>query len=552
MKRVLSSNVRVAWITAAAIQCLSALSIWLTASYLTTSLIFAEAQEPVPGAPLGWGLACAMLAGIAVAVWGAQAPSRTRRRELIVIFAASSAALLAACGVEAGLPAATTVGAWCVWSVVGGPGRVCRWLDSHVWTSGTVVLLLAAEVFLQFGAAAVQFQLHNGRPLGSDADLRILCIGDSFTYGIGASDRDHAWPGVLQAKLRAALPGHRVEAINAGLPGQNSSVLLRQLRNYVEAERPQVVLVCCGCNNQWNLLGMDLDRICEIGRSDQWKVLVSQAALRVRLYRIWVLSDFHFNARSATDRGWGPLLPGTLNPNARQNDAQTLEAFLADHPADGQAWADLTEAYFRTGRFEKSLATSRKAEVIVPALPCIWYARVHSLIALGSPEEALRACDDSLEAGCDPHEYPSMLVAALHFDDALVQQHLDILKQDHPELYQRLAWIPAGFYADLRYQKALRSDLLGMAALCKANGAQLVIHSYPYEGGLSTILQATAREIGCPYVDHWPAFSERFKSAPGCRLYVADGHCTDEGYALMAENLLPTVLERLDPRWAGR
>jgi len=45
--------------------------------------------------------------------------------------------------------------------------------------------------------------------------LRILVAGDSFTFGWGVNDNE-AYPAQLQERLAAALPGRRVEAINAG------------------------------------------------------------------------------------------------------------------------------------------------------------------------------------------------------------------------------------------------------------------------------------------------------------------------------------------------
>jgi lysophospholipase L1-like esterase len=52
--------------------------------------------------------------------------------------------------------------------------------------------------------------------------FRILCLGDSFTYGVGTED-DQTYPALLEQLLNARGEGHRkVEVINAGLPGYST------------------------------------------------------------------------------------------------------------------------------------------------------------------------------------------------------------------------------------------------------------------------------------------------------------------------------------------
>ena len=47
--------------------------------------------------------------------------------------------------------------------------------------------------------------------------LRVLCLGDSFTYGVGVDDR-FAYPALLEHLLKERLPGMAVEVANAGVP----------------------------------------------------------------------------------------------------------------------------------------------------------------------------------------------------------------------------------------------------------------------------------------------------------------------------------------------
>src|SRR5262249_9907780 len=87
---------------------------------------------------------------------------------------------------------------------------------------------------------------------------RILCIGDSSTYGLGASDRERqSYPSQLQRILSGA-NASRVQVVNLGLPGINSSQALLVLESNLDRYRPSLVLACAGVNDPWNMPGSHL------------------------------------------------------------------------------------------------------------------------------------------------------------------------------------------------------------------------------------------------------------------------------------------------------
>lgn len=55
------------------------------------------------------------------------------------------------------------------------------------------------------------------RPEKNEGTLRVLCLGDSFTFGFGVDDV-YSYPELLQRELALRYPGKKIEVINAGLP----------------------------------------------------------------------------------------------------------------------------------------------------------------------------------------------------------------------------------------------------------------------------------------------------------------------------------------------
>jgi lysophospholipase L1-like esterase len=78
--------------------------------------------------------------------------------------------------------------------------------------------------------------------------LRIVALGSSSTEGAGASGPAATYPARLEALLRAAWPGRRVEVVNAGRSGETSGEMLARLGRDVLAREPQLVIWQAGGN----------------------------------------------------------------------------------------------------------------------------------------------------------------------------------------------------------------------------------------------------------------------------------------------------------------
>jgi lysophospholipase L1-like esterase len=115
---------------------------------------------------------------------------------------------------------------------------------------GLAVALVGLEVALQLGAAVVRIT-HASRGVAKDLDhFRILCVGDSNTYGVYLEPHE-SYPAELERALAKRRPSQPVEVVNLGTPGLNSSRLLREFPGILESLSPELVIVLVGANDTW-------------------------------------------------------------------------------------------------------------------------------------------------------------------------------------------------------------------------------------------------------------------------------------------------------------
>ena len=152
------------------------------------------------------------------------------------------------------------------------PARVARrYLLRGLLAIGAMLIL--AELALQVASFFVASRASDN-PLRAH---RILCVGDSHTFGSGIPATE-SYPAALQNFLDERAPG-TYTVINLGVPGMSTAQLLRRLPQFVRLYRPETVVVWVGINNAWNRADMDL-------RESGWLARLDGLATRSRLYRL--------------------------------------------------------------------------------------------------------------------------------------------------------------------------------------------------------------------------------------------------------------------------
>jgi lysophospholipase L1-like esterase len=132
------------------------------------------------------------------------------------------------------------------------PPRRRRWRRPAACVGLLVATTVLLEVVLQIGAYVVwrmERQPVSEIPPGQNV---VLCVGDSWTHGMGSSDpAKHSYPAVLQTLLRESTRRDWT-VVNGGLSGQNSRDVLQRLPSQLAEFRPRVVCVLVGMNDYWS------------------------------------------------------------------------------------------------------------------------------------------------------------------------------------------------------------------------------------------------------------------------------------------------------------
>jgi lysophospholipase L1-like esterase len=215
-----------------------------------------------------------------------------------------------------------------------GDGR-CVGLEPGVASTYTGMLLRIPAV-----VHSVNEYGYRGPPRARASDsnrLRIVALGDSFTFGQGVED-DETLPAALERELRAR-SASGIEVLNFGVPGLNLSESIDQYRHFASRWEAEVVVLF--------LFENDLDQsLCELLDRRVFMGLVRH----VGLVRLGVVA-FAPHALGAPNPHASParveLLReqlGTLRELVAAQGARLIVVSLADPLADAAATREVVNA----------------------------------------------------------------------------------------------------------------------------------------------------------------------------------------------------------------
>jgi lysophospholipase L1-like esterase len=250
---------------------------------------------------------------------------------------------------------------------------------------GSLLLgLLLFELTLQLLALAAPLffdRAWTSRPRDGQT-FRILCLGDSHTYGWEVG-RDETWPARLEQLLDADGGATRFEVVNLGVPASNSWQMATRLPGYLERYGPDLVIVTTGGNDAGNLAGR--------AQSDGDPVdPLHRALMHLRTYRMLVLALHQRRLVRAPRPGQPELVLGVPGGGAELRNGDVVDRFR--HAVEAGAPLD---------RDEHARRLRRNLEEIVRVageygVPVVLASYTHSLATQGVANEVMREVPGAL------------------------------------------------------------------------------------------------------------------------------------------------------------
>ncbi len=396
--------------------------------------------------------------------------------------------------------------------------------------TGIIISLIVLELVLRLvGAVYTDISLHDTASTREHgASFVILCVGDSFTQGVGAS-MANTYPAQLKKCFKEWRPDMNVEVVNKGFGGSNSAMVLDRLDKDLEKVKPDIVVLLAGGNNRWNVYGysrhLDHAVLC-----DRWLECLNEIKV-FKLARLFLLEVRSKNF------GGDRVTPGRVvdhDPEIKEwmavasrcewQEGNYDEAIgwykkiLKKKPGCVAAYHQMGRLYWKKEDRERSRECYRKAIELDPVRNVYSYA-----------DYADRFIFNSLQNGEDLR-----FIARFSGQNPVVG---DILMAA-----SRISRDRAGIRAWIDY------DITEIIQKIRKRNARVIVQNYPdYNGSLSGvnhILAETAKMNSVVFIDNDGFFKELFlKGALKNDYFAFDKfHCNEKGYGILARNVYSAII----------
>ena len=266
---------------------------------------------------------------------------------------------------------------------------------------GLILSLAALELLLQLGAAYNRRALQGAVPALAGGARRIVCLGDSNTFGIGMP-RDATYPAFLQRLLAGNAATAGAAVFNLGIPGTNSSVLRRRLSEVIDTFQPDVLLVMIGANDFWTVPAPIA------GDAMTWRQRLWAYSRVYRLFYMLARSLERTKADVVVDAPAGRGAGGLL----RYGDA-SIDLFSGGRPEPQSAWR---EGLFENLRAMTEMARSRGVDLVLLTYPAEGraYGQANQVIRGAAAGASLIDLGSAFLLACPAGACPEIFLPDLH------------------------------------------------------------------------------------------------------------------------------------------
>jgi lysophospholipase L1-like esterase len=384
----------------------------------------------------------------------------------------------------------------------------------------------------------------------------ILCLGDSFTYGIGAGF-ENSYPAQLEAILNQNSTKKKFRVFNLGVPSSNSSQVLHKLKEAVLNNiKPDLVIILVSQNDFWNIeyalckynleflnmkhkIWLSKSRLLKFFNilfanikkdASLLKSNESSHALEVKLAKarnfklneeydkaIYILSK-EFCLYPENDLVQAELTDACIQQNEIEASIQCYSSLLRSFPESAYLRIQLSNSYrhqaglfFLTMQFTKTIASYKKAYFLNPQDEKIKLG-IYSTVFLKSMREEKNG-KEIFNSNILDNKFKNNL----SFTNSMARKYIS--------------------------QKTAIDNFKQFVTICSQNKIKLIFSGYPF--GTPDTMKKTANVYAIPLVDHKKEFDKLLELYPFEKIFISknDTHCTKFGYRVMAKNIAAMILK---------
>jgi lysophospholipase L1-like esterase len=263
------------------------------------------------------------------------------------------------------------------------------------------ILVLVTPVLFECLLQVISYAVWSSeqREVATKADSPVvLCVGDSFTWGLGASGDAFSYPAQLQVELAAR--GSDWQVVNGGWPGRSSEELAVQLSKQLDQHAPRHLVVLIGTNDSWKTARRVTLEQCLDGEKDRSFPLVWRTGQLLALVSARADPPADVPQLGRSDTSNNRQSAASRSREARSDVVSDVAVFL-DAPFVG-VWygADYMLTVEPEGRFRLNLTDGPGSGPIPPQGGIMNWGMLDDSILLTTPDGARQALLDwSMDKG---------------------------------------------------------------------------------------------------------------------------------------------------------
>ena len=378
--------------------------------------------------------------------------------------------------------------------------------------------------------------------------IKILCLGDSFTFGCGA-DKGYSYPEQLQRILNEKEPHKKFVVYNSGICSLTSSQLLLHLEANLSKAKPDIVVILIGWNDDV-FLG---DTNYCLFQADKTKAL------------FWRLNYFMSNSRvyKLFKLGVDAMLINQWKKKMSKKIFVSQNLKLSE-PQDGQVMAmeesrkeafkkhiELGDIYYNAYNRKFDLAINEYKKAIAAWPGSEWGHMGLAQVYFDTNNLELAAQELKQTVNINPVNAEAFRqLFTVYYNDGkmdLAQEAFEMYLYLNPSAipnyrYSLIYGLPLKKDAEA-FNNLWRHNLQSIIDFCRKKKTTLILLDYPQRDSHLALMQELATKNNIIFVRNELVF-EGLKLKDGYQdddYFVEDGHCKNRGYSIMAENIYNVI-----------